>query len=157
MMLGRIEDTLETNQPEDQHGFRSKGHIEEHLLTFNGILDKTLEMDQPLWIISLDLSKALDQVNWESFWQAVGGHGVSRPLVWVLQPFLLSTTWDNCWINGKQLRVLTLQLVCDKGVFSAHVCFVQSLNGHCPDDGDNLMVLATISKTEAFVTGFVFC
>ena len=87
MTLGRIEDTLETNHPQDQHGFRSNEHIEKHLLTFNVILDKTLEMDQPLWIITLDLSKAFDRVNWESLWQAVGGHGVSQPLVWILQFF----------------------------------------------------------------------
>ena len=85
MILGRIEDTLETSQPEEQHGFRSKKRIEEHLLTFNVILDKTLEMDQPLWLISLDLSKAFDRVNWESLWQAVGDHGVSQHLVWILQ------------------------------------------------------------------------
>ena len=85
MILGRIEGTLETNQPEEQHGFRSKRRLEEHLLTFNVILDKTLEMDQPLLIISLDLSKAFDRVNWESLWKAVGDHGVSQHLVWILQ------------------------------------------------------------------------
>ena len=49
------------------------------------ILHETLEMDQPLWIIALDLSKAFDRVNWESLWQAVGDHGVSPHLVWILQ------------------------------------------------------------------------
>ena len=42
------------------------------------------KMDQPLWIISLDLSKTFDRVNWESLWQAVGVHGVSQHLVWIL-------------------------------------------------------------------------
>ena len=32
---------------------------------------------------------------------------------------------------------------CDKGVFSADVCVVQSLNGHCPNGGRKSMVLAT--------------
>ena len=31
------------------------------------------------------LSKAFDRVNWESLWQAVGDHGVSQHLVWILQ------------------------------------------------------------------------
>ena len=85
MILAQIEGTLETSQPEEQRGFRSKRRIQEHLLTFNVILDKTLEMDQALWIISLDLSKAFDRVNWESLWQAVGDHGVSQHLVWILE------------------------------------------------------------------------
>ena len=63
---------------------------------------------------------------------------------------LLSTLWDNCWINGGQPWGLTLQLVCNKGVFSAHICFVQSWNDHSPSGGHKAMVLATISKTEGF-------
>ena len=85
MIFGPIEDTLETNQPEEQHGFRSKRSIEEPLLAFNVILGKTLEMDQPLWIISVDPSKAFDRVNWESLWKAVGDHGVSQRLVWIFR------------------------------------------------------------------------
>ena len=34
MIFGPIEDTLEANQPEEQHGFRSKRSIEEPLLAF---------------------------------------------------------------------------------------------------------------------------
>ena len=45
----------------------------------------------------------------------------------------------------------TLQLACDKGVFSAHVYFAQSLSGHYPNGGRNAMVLATTSKTEGFL------
>ena len=45
----------------------------------------------------------------------------------------------------------TLQLACDKGVFSAHVCLVHSLDGHCPNGGRNAMVSVTTSKTEAFL------
>lgn len=45
----------------------------------------------------------------------------------------------------------TSHLACDKGVFSPHVCCVQSLNGHRPNDGHNAMMLATISKTDAFL------
>ena len=51
--------------------------------------------------------------------------------------------WRTAW-------GLTLQLVCNKGVFSAHICFVQSWNDHSPSGGHKAMVLATISKTEGF-------
>ena len=77
LMLGRMEDTLDDSQPEEQHGFRKQRRIEEHLLTANLCLQKTMEANIPLWIISLDLSKAFDKANWE--------HGVSQYLVWILQ------------------------------------------------------------------------
>ena len=85
LMLGRMEDTLEDSQPEEQHGFRKQRKIEEHLLTANLCLQKTLEANIPLWIISLDLSKAFDKVNWEALWAALMQHGVSQHLVWILQ------------------------------------------------------------------------
>ena len=40
LILGRIEHTPDTYQPEEQHGFRSKYRLEEHLLTANLFLDK---------------------------------------------------------------------------------------------------------------------
>ena len=85
LMLGRMEKTLENSQPEEQHGFRKQRRIEEHLLTANLCLQKTLAANIPLWIISLDLSKAFDKVNWEALWAALMQHGVSQHLVWILQ------------------------------------------------------------------------
>ena len=58
LMLGRMEDSLEAMQPEEQHGFRQGRRIEEHFLTANVCLQKTLAASTPLWIISLDLFKA---------------------------------------------------------------------------------------------------
>ena len=63
LVLGRIEETLEQHQPEEQHGFRSGRKIEEHLLTANVVIDKTLLANVPLWIVSLDVSKVFDRVN----------------------------------------------------------------------------------------------
>ena len=59
--------------------------IEEHLLTKNLVLDKTLSLDVPVWIVSLDLSKAFDKVKWENFWETLSEHGVSDHMLWVLQ------------------------------------------------------------------------
>ena len=62
-MLGRIEATLEAGQPEEQHGFRAQRRIEEHLLTTDFVLDKTLALDVPVWIVNLDSSKTFDKVK----------------------------------------------------------------------------------------------
>ena len=39
----------------------------------------------PLWLISLDLSKAFDRVDWQAMWKALETHGVSKHLIWILQ------------------------------------------------------------------------
>ena len=93
LMLGRIEATLEAGQPEEQHGFRAQRRIEDHLLTTNLVLDKTLALDVPVWNVSLDLSRAFDKVKWENLWEALSEHGVSDHMLWVLQcNYLL---WPN--------------------------------------------------------------
>ena len=63
LLLGRLEHTLEKHQPEEQHAFRADHRIEEHLLTAGLMLDKTKTQNVPLWVVSLDLSKAFDRVS----------------------------------------------------------------------------------------------
>ena len=105
-MLGRMEDALEASQPEEQHGFRQGRRIEEHLLTANVCLQKTLAANTPLWIISLDLSRAFDKVDWNALWTALGRHGISEHLIWILQCVYFGQTGvvrehdtDSCGFN----------------------------------------------------------
>ena len=77
--------TTEAMQPEEQHGFRQGKRIEEHLLTANVSLQKTLAASAPLWIISLDLSKTCDKIDWNALWSALRQHGISEHLIWILQ------------------------------------------------------------------------
>ena len=81
MILGRMEHLLDAAQPEEQHGFRAHRRIQEHLLNANLLIDKTLATGIPIWIISLDLSKAFDRVEWRSLWKALRSHGVSDHLI----------------------------------------------------------------------------
>ena len=64
MLLGRVEQRLESEQPEEQHGFRANRRLEEHLLTATLVIEKTLAANCPLWAVSLDLSRAFDRVSW---------------------------------------------------------------------------------------------
>ena len=45
--------------------------IEEHLLTANVFLDKALDVGIPVWVVSLDLSKAFDRVHWPALWKGL--------------------------------------------------------------------------------------
>ena len=71
MILARVEQSLESLQPESQHGVRSGRRMEEHVLTTKRLLNKSRAAGLPLWIISLDLSKAFDTVKLETLWEAL--------------------------------------------------------------------------------------
>ena len=85
MILHRIQPCLDNHQPEEQHGFRAGRRLEEHLLTANLFLDKTLAANMPVWIVSLDLSKAFDRVDWGALWSALSEHGVSSHMLWKIE------------------------------------------------------------------------
>ena len=63
MILGRNEQCLEENQPQEQHAFRSGKRLEKHLVTANLIGDKFFAANRPLWIVSLDLFKIFDIIH----------------------------------------------------------------------------------------------
>ena len=85
LLLGRLEHVLDAQQPEEQHGFRAGRRLEEHLLSANILLDKAQATGFPVWIISLDLSKAFDRAHWPALWAALLEQGVSQHLIWILQ------------------------------------------------------------------------
>ena len=84
LVLERIELQLEDHQPEEQHGFRRGKRIEEHLLTANAFLDKTLAGGIPVRVVSLDLSKAFDRVHWPAPWKSLLEQGISEHMVWMI-------------------------------------------------------------------------
>ena len=65
-----VEALLGAHQPEEQHGFRKHRRMDEHLLTATLFLEKVWDKGIPVWIVSLDLSKAFDRANWNALWLA---------------------------------------------------------------------------------------
>ena len=71
MILHRLEPCFESHPQEGQHGFCVGRRLEKHLVTANSLLDKTLAANIPVWVLSLNLSKPSDQVDWGALWLAV--------------------------------------------------------------------------------------
>ena len=44
-------------------------------------IDKAVLANKPLWLLSLDLFKAFDRVDWDALWSGLRLHGVSGPLI----------------------------------------------------------------------------
>ena len=68
-----------------RHGFRKHPRIEEHLLTSMFFLDKAWDKGIPVWIVSLDLSKAFARANRSAFWLALRDRDIFDYPVLILQ------------------------------------------------------------------------
>ena len=76
--------------------------LEEHLLTANLFLDKTLTANIPVWILSFDLSQTFDRVDWSALWLALSEHEVSSHTVWILQKLYFNAgVRQGCVLNPK--------------------------------------------------------
>ena len=85
LVLQRVEEALEAAQPEEQIGFREGRRLEEHLLTTTLMFEKCFLHEVPLWIVSLDLTKAFDRVRWASLWAALREQGVPDHAIALIQ------------------------------------------------------------------------
>ena len=103
--------------------FRAGYRIEEHLITAGLVIDKTLNIDLPIWIISLDLSKAFDRVVWSALWQALRDHHISDHLIWLMQMLYHGqegqvvgewsrSRWFDILVGVRQGCVLSPRLFC---------------------------------------------
>ena len=86
MVLNRIENVLELEQPEKQHGFRPGRRIEEHLLTTNIVLDKATAAGRTIWIVKSWTCQKLSTVCiGQPCGQLYMTQGVSEHCIWLLQ------------------------------------------------------------------------
>ena len=81
MMHERLRQTLEAAQPPSQAGFRKGYSTDDDLFAACQLMEKCAEWGLPLWIVSLDLSKAFDRVRWPALWAALREQGVAESLV----------------------------------------------------------------------------
>ena len=105
LVLDRIEHQLDDHQPEEQHGFRRGKRIEEHLLTANVFLDKALDVGIPVWVASLDLSKAFDRVHWPALWKGLLEQGISEHMIWMNFEIIRWAIWRGHRIDRSKQKI----------------------------------------------------
>ena len=76
MLLHRLQPMLDAQQSADQFGFRPTCSIRDAFTVLENMCSKTAEFDVPLWLASLDLKKAFDQIGFLPLLQAVSEQGV---------------------------------------------------------------------------------
>jgi hypothetical protein len=66
MINGRVQSVLDRAQPVDQAGFRPGFGVDDHLLTMVLPIERAMEFNCPLWLCTVDFTKAFDTVSHES-------------------------------------------------------------------------------------------
>jgi hypothetical protein len=76
LLYGRLLPILEASQSNDQFGFRANRRIDDVFGIIENIIGKTNEWNIPLWMISLDLKKAFDRIEFGPLFEALREQGV---------------------------------------------------------------------------------
>ena len=90
-LRGQLEHFLEAGQPEEQHGFRPGGRLEEHLVTANLMLDKGDAVGIPCGSLAWILS------------------GPKGMVVKVLLAYGPDCNWGMAWLAGSRLAVSSVR------------------------------------------------
>ena len=85
IILGRLWAKLEALQPLEQAGFRPHFSCSDHVHSLRLLAEKSLEWGQPVWVVSLDVEKALDRVLHSWVFKCLEGTDVDGELVLALQ------------------------------------------------------------------------
>ena len=48
------------------------------------LANKALAVGIPIWVVSLNLSKAFDRVHWPALWKSLLEQGISKQMVWII-------------------------------------------------------------------------
>ena len=68
-----------------QMGFRPGRGTDDALAVLECAVSNSIEFNAPLWIVSVDLSKAFDRVEYHALFEAIGQQGVPAPYVSLLR------------------------------------------------------------------------
>lgn len=71
IILKRISDDIDRQQPKEQAGFRSGFSTVDHIHTLEQIIEKYREYNRPLYVAFIDYSKAFDSISHCSIWNAL--------------------------------------------------------------------------------------
>ena len=78
MIYGRIKETLNLRQSDEQYGFRADRSTNDALIIAESMVGKCLEYNTELWIVSVDLKKAFDRVEHKALFESLRNHGLGE-------------------------------------------------------------------------------
>ncbi|GBP46097.1 LINE-1 retrotransposable element ORF2 protein [Eumeta japonica] len=92
IILNRITNTLDENQPKEQAGFRSKFSTIDHIHTLRQILQKYSEYNKTYHIGFVDFNKAFDTLEHDYIWDAMNRQGVQEKYIRIIKNVYTAST-----------------------------------------------------------------
>lgn len=84
MIYNRLQPILESHQSDDQFGFRPKRRIDNVFTILENVIGKSNEWNLPLWMISLDLRKAFDRIEFVPLFNAIRAQNIPDAYIQLL-------------------------------------------------------------------------
>ena len=85
ILYARLAPELHKVQPPDQAGFRPNHRCEDHLMVYRVLEQRCREWGVPLYISTIDFTKAFDSIKHSSIWNSLRHYGVKPAYVKLLQ------------------------------------------------------------------------
>ena len=85
LVYDRISPILFATQSCEQHAFTPGIRIEDALLSAEVAIEYALEFDTPLWLMSMDMRKIFDTIEFRALFQALRNHGLDESYLQLLK------------------------------------------------------------------------
>ena len=85
LLARRLTPILDSEQSNDQAGFRRGFSTDDHIFTYMQIQEKCAEWQVPVWCAVLDFQKAFDTVEHQSLWNSLDEQGVPSVYIELVQ------------------------------------------------------------------------
>ena len=85
LILSRIKPILDSKQADEQFGFQDKKSTSDALIIMESMVSRCIDGNIDLWVISVDLRKAFDRVEYGPLFDGLKKHGLSNSYVQILR------------------------------------------------------------------------
>jgi hypothetical protein len=92
VLLSRMAEKLDKNQPPEQAGFRSNYSTTDHVFTINQLIEKCNEYNKKIFFAFIDYQKAFDMIEHPYIWKALKEQGIEDKYIRLLKKIYENAT-----------------------------------------------------------------
>lgn len=105
-ILSRISTIIDSNQSEEQAGFRRGFSTVDHIQTLESVIEKYKEFQRPLYLAFIDYQKAFDSISHNSIWEALKVNNIDGTYCNLIKNiYERSTSRVSLETNGPEIKI----------------------------------------------------